>query len=105
VNLSGKGFITNVDDFSNNYNYDLFQNYPNPFNPSTKIRFSIPERLNVKLEILNILGQKIVTLLDTKLEKGIYEKEFNAERYRSGVYIYRLEAGGYISSKKLLLLK
>ena len=105
VNLSGKGFITNVNEFSNEYKFDLSQNYPNPFNPTTKISFTIPERSNVKLDILNILGQKIITLVDTRLEKGNYDKEFNAEKLCSGVYIYRLEAGTNITSKKLILLK
>ena len=90
-----------MDDFS----YQLYQNYPNPFNPTTTIKFSVPERSNVKLEIFNILGQKITTLVNSEMQRGIYQKDFNGSRYASGVYIYRLQAGNYVSSRKLLAVE
>jgi len=97
--------VTFIEDNVNNISYQLYQNYPNPFNPTTTIRFSIPERTNVLLEVFNILGQKVTTLVNTELDKGNYQREFNASKFASGVYIYRIQAGNFITSKKLLLLK
>jgi hypothetical protein len=85
--------------------YKLFQNYPNPFNPSTTMNFSIPEYSFVTLEIFNLLGEKIVTLVSQDLSKGTYEYKWNAEGMTSGTYFYRLTAGEYSEVRKLLLLK
>ncbi len=85
--------------------FALQQNYPNPFNPSTKIKFSIPEQSKVKLEIFNVLGQRVKTLVNQELTKGAYEREFDGSRLSSGVYIYRIEAGKYTESRKMMLLK
>ncbi len=85
--------------------YELYQNYPNPFNPSTVIRFRIPERNYVQLTVYNPLGQKVTQLVDEELNPGYYEMRFDALQLPSGVYIYRLRAGEYVESKKLLLLK
>ena len=96
----------------------LEQNYPNPFNPSTKIRFAIPnvtlsgvEGSRVQLNIYDILGNKVATLVDENLSSGSYEVEFNAKNPRnsyslaSGLYFYRLQAGNFIETKKMILLK
>lgn len=83
----------------------LFQNFPNPFNPSTVIRYGIPEQSHVTLNIYNSLGQRVATLVDEEQETGFYEFKFDASRLPSGVYIYRLKAGQYFESKKLVLLK
>ncbi|MBU2506315.1 MAG: T9SS type A sorting domain-containing protein [Bacteroidetes bacterium] len=85
--------------------YVLFQNYPNPFNPSTKIKFGIPRESNVRLEILNILGQNVATLVDRKLAPGYYEFEFNALSLSSGIYLYRFQSVDFTSAKKMLILK
>ena len=85
--------------------FGLFQNYPNPFNASTIIRYGIKERVNVELSIYNILGQRITTLVNDIHERGYYEVSFDASHLSSGVYIYRLQAGEYVESKKLMLLK
>jgi len=85
--------------------YTLFQNYPNPFNPSTIIEFSIPKEVQVNLSIFNILGEKVRELRNDVMKPGYYEVEFNASSLASGVYIYRLSAGSFVESKKMVLLR
>jgi len=85
--------------------FALEQNYPNPFNPSTKINFTLGKPANVKLVVYNILGQKVATLIDTRMDVGPHTYEFNASKLASGVYFYKLEAGDFRSVKKMLLLK
>ena len=90
--------------------YKLEQNYPNPFNPATKIRYSIPqeargEKREVSLIVYDILGNKVVTLVNEQKEAGYYEVDFNASQFASGVYIYSLQTGNFISTKKMLLIK
>ncbi len=90
--------------------YKLYQNYPNPFNPETTIRFSIPEDRNVELSVYNIKGQKVCTLVDNKLEKGIHSviwkgKNNTGKQVSSGIYLYKLKAGNSIAVKKMLLLR
>ncbi|MFO7445795.1 MAG: aryl-sulfate sulfotransferase [Ignavibacteriaceae bacterium] len=86
-------------------NYTLNQNYPNPFNPSTKIKFSIPQGGLVKLVIYNILGGEVKTLLNNQMDRGVHEIEFNGADLPSGVYLYKLTAGDFTSTKKLILMK
>jgi hypothetical protein len=85
--------------------YKLHDNYPNPFNPSTNIRYDIPENVIVKLVILDELGREIETLVNEKQSASTYEANWNAIQYSSGVYYYRLQAGDFISTKKLVLIK
>ncbi|MFZ5391061.1 MAG: T9SS type A sorting domain-containing protein, partial [Patescibacteria group bacterium] len=85
--------------------YQLSQNYPNPFNPSTKIRYSIPTSSNVNLTIYNILGQQVVTLVNEYQSVGNYEYTFTPDNLSSGTYIYRIQAGDYTTSKKMLYVK
>jgi hypothetical protein len=85
--------------------YSLEQNFPNPFNPSTTIRYSLPEEGFVKLVIYNMLGEEIVTLVNSTQKAGRYEVAFNAENLSSGVYLYRLETSDFTISRKLILLK
>jgi Secretion system C-terminal sorting domain len=85
--------------------YQLSQNYPNPFNPSTIIQFSVPSQSMVNLTVYNILGQKVATLINGVKAAGSYEINFNAARLSTGVYIYRLESGNNIITKKMTLLK
>jgi hypothetical protein len=85
--------------------YALFQNYPNPFNPSTKISFRIKDAGFVKLNIYNLLGQHISTLVDENLDIGTYERTFNATRLSNGIYFYKLEAGNTTLINKMVLLK
>ncbi len=85
--------------------YSLEQNYPNPFNPSTKIEFSIPATSQVELKIYSILGQEVTTLVNETLKVGKHSVRFDAGNFASGVYFYRLTAGDFVSTKKMLLLK
>ena len=85
--------------------YELFQNYPNPFNPSTTIRFQIPASSKVSLKIYDILGREVADLVNKRLSPGSYNINWNAGMLSSGIYIYRLQAGDFVKSKKLLLLK
>ena len=83
----------------------LFQNYPQPFNPGTTIKYQIPELSFVSLKVFDLLGNEIATLVNEKKQPGIFEVSFNADGLASGVYIYKLTAGNFTSSKKLILLK
>jgi hypothetical protein len=90
--------------------YKLSQNYPNPFNPTTMIEYEIPQSGEVSLEVYNILGEKIATLVNEVKEAGFYTvqwngKDANQARVASGVYFYRVHAGSFSSVKKMMLLK
>lgn len=90
--------------------YALHNNYPNPFNPVTNILYDIPELTDVKLEIFNVMGQRVRTLAEGKHEAGRYQIVWNAtndigESLSSGMYIYRIQAGDFVSVKKLVLMK
>jgi hypothetical protein len=85
--------------------FGLSQNYPNPFNPVTNIRFTLPARAHVMLRIFNILGQEVETLLDEDRAAGVGTVEWNGSRCASGVYYYRMQAGGFVATKQLLLIK
>ncbi|HSL88618.1 MAG TPA: T9SS type A sorting domain-containing protein, partial [Ignavibacteriaceae bacterium] len=87
------------------YSYSLLQNYPNPFNPVTKINYSIAHTGKAILKIYDVLGREIRTIVNEEKPAGNHTVEFNAADLASGVYIYRLQSGDYINSKKMLLLK
>ena len=86
-------------------NFVLYQNYPNPFNPSTKIRYSIPQSSNVIIKVFDILGNEIETLVNEEKPAGNYEVEFDASGLSSGMYLYKLQAGNFVETKKMILLK
>jgi len=85
--------------------FALFQNYPNPFNPTTTIRFSIGKLSMVNLKIFDLLGREVETLVEGPMEAGVHEVTFDATRFASGIYFYRVKAGTFSATKKLLLLK
>ncbi|NOZ45770.1 MAG: T9SS type A sorting domain-containing protein [Chlorobi bacterium] len=94
----------------NQIEFNLEQNYPNPFNPVTTIKYSIPFikkglKLFVQLSIYNVLGQKVATLVNRNNNPGNYQVNFSADNLPSGVYIYRLAAGNFVQSRKMILLK
>jgi len=90
--------------------FSLEQNYPNPFNPSTQIRFSLPADVNVKISIYNLLGQRVTTILESSLNAGIHAVQWDGRNQfgapaASGVYFYRMEAGSFIQTKGMVLVK
>jgi hypothetical protein len=85
--------------------FDLRQNYPNPFNPSTTVSYSVPRRAIVLVRIFNALGQEIARLVNELKEAGTYQLTWNASNVPSGIYFYRLQAGEYVETKKMILLK
>ncbi len=85
--------------------FSLSQNYPNPFNPSTKIKFSIPAALGVRLFVYDNLGREVAVLVDQKLSAGSFEVGWNAFDFPSGVYYYRLSTPDFSETKKLILIK
>jgi plastocyanin len=85
--------------------FELRQNYPNPFNPATTFRFRIPEKSFVKLVIYNSLGAEIETLVDEELPPAVYEAEWDASNYPSGIYFYRIETLNFSNTKKMILAR
>lgn len=85
--------------------FSLSQNYPNPFNPSTMFRFQVPVASHVRLVIYDILGREVNVLVNEQKAPGTYEVKFGASGLASGVYIYRMQAGAFVDTKKLVLLK
>jgi hypothetical protein len=85
--------------------FNLYQNYPNPFNPNTTIKYSIPELCKVRLTLFNLLGEEVTTLVNEEMSAGNYSAEFNAANLPSGVYFYRIQAGSFVETKKMLLIK
>lgn len=103
VKLSKASGVNDEDNLADNF--VLFQNYPNPFNPSTKISWQLPVGGQVTLKVYDVLGNEVATLVDEYKPAGSYEVEFNASGINSGVYFYKLQAGSYTETKKLVLLK
>jgi hypothetical protein len=85
--------------------FTLYQNYPNPFNPSTTIKFAIPRAAFVRLEVYNLLGQRVASLVSGNLSGGVHDISWNAGNASSGVYIYRLTSGNLVQSKGLVLTR
>jgi hypothetical protein len=85
--------------------FALGQNYPNPFNPTTKIEFAVPASGNVSLKVFNVLGQEVTTLINKQMQAGVHQVNFDASKLSSGLYIYKLESGANIITKKMMLLK
>ncbi len=83
----------------------LHQNYPNPFNPVTSIQYELPVECDVTIKLYNILGKEVATLVNEKKLPGIYKTGFDGTFFSSGLYIYRIIAGNYALTKKMILLK
>ncbi|MGE5436520.1 MAG: T9SS type A sorting domain-containing protein, partial [Syntrophothermus sp.] len=83
----------------------LSQNYPNPFNPSTKINYSLPYTANVKLQVYDVLGNLITTIVNEEQNAGSYNVDLDLSKFSSGVYFYQLQTGNFIQTKKMLLMK
>jgi len=86
-------------------NFQLKQNFPNPFNPKTLIKYSIPSAEKVSLVVYNLIGEEVAHLVDERKPTGNYTVEWNASDYASGIYFYRLQAGDFVETRKMVLLK
>ena len=84
---------------------ELLQNYRNPFNPSTTIRYELPKAANVSLKIFNTLGQVVATLVNERMDAGYNQVQWNASNVPSGIYFYRLQAGEFLETKKMIVLR
>ena len=91
--------------FNNSLKFVLYNNFPNPFNPSTNISFDLPKDEKVRIEIFNSVGQKVDLLLNNYMDKGSYKIVWDAKKFASGVYYYRIIAGKFTDTGKMLLLK
>jgi hypothetical protein len=85
--------------------FSLDQNYPNPFNPATTISFTLPSKSFVSLKVFDILGREVATIISEEMSAGSYSRQWNAANMSSGIYFYRLQAGTFIETKKLVLLR
>ncbi|MDH3891111.1 MAG: FG-GAP-like repeat-containing protein [candidate division Zixibacteria bacterium] len=109
IDENGRTVSLSVEPLQKNANmpdaYSLSQNYPNPFNPITEISFTLPAVSQVTLEIFNVMGQKVATLVDSRLEQGVHRFVWDGSAAASGVYLYRFQADEYSASRKMVLMK
>lgn len=104
--ITASSTITDVEDIGSvPTDFNLMQNYPNPFNPTTTIRFALPKESSVRLTVFNILGQEVASLVQGTMTAGFHKVDFDASKLTSGMYIYRIEAGNFVSVKKMVLMK
>jgi hypothetical protein len=105
--ITAEGITINVEDGMNLSlkDFALYQNYPNPFNSSTTIKYFIPSSGLITLKVYDILGNEVATLVDEYKPTGSYEVEFDASGLSSGVYFYKMQAGAFIQTKKMILLR
>jgi hypothetical protein len=85
--------------------FSLAQNYPNPFNPSTTIKYGLPKDAKVSLVVFDMLGRKVMTLVNDMQKAGYHEVQFNSLNLSSGTYFYKISAGDFTSIKRMVLLK
>jgi hypothetical protein len=107
--INGAVWIPGVSSAENNNDastsFRILQNYPNPFNPTTSIRYSVSELTKISLKVFDVLGKEVATLVNEEKPAGSYEVEFNASRLPSGIYFYKLQAGSFVETKKMILMK
>jgi hypothetical protein len=100
-----KGRLFGTDELGVPLLFGLTQNYPNPFYGATNIGFELPVPVEVRLTVYNTLGERVATICDARFDKGTYAITWDASQQPSGVYFYRLQAGGFTDTRKLLILK
>ncbi|UCF64434.1 MAG: T9SS type A sorting domain-containing protein [bacterium] len=106
--LPGDSLLVGIKKYDNSYiskGYFLQQNYPNPFNPTTTIEFDLAKTSEVSLKVFNILGEEVFTLVSDRLSAGSYSYDWDASNLASGVYLYRLQAGDYVETRKMVLMR
>ncbi|WP_420456513.1 endonuclease/exonuclease/phosphatase family protein [Rubrivirga sp.] len=96
---------TSVDPIGSPLTFAIRQNYPNPFNPSTNIQYQVPESVHIMLEVHDLLGRRVATLVDEQREAGVYDVTFDGSALASGVYLYRMQAGQFVKTMKLMIAK
>jgi hypothetical protein len=106
----GDSYLTNItgvnEQVTKPTQYSLSQNYPNPFNPSTTINFALPKESQVTLKVYNMIGQEVMTLIDNKrMSSGYHSVKVDGSKLSSGVYIYKMIAGEFVATKKMILMK
>lgn len=99
------GYISDVKDETIPNKFEISQNYPNPFNPTTKIQFSIPNSEHVVIKVYDILGRQVAELMNNTVHAGTYTLTFNAANLSSGIYVYKIQAGDFVATKKMILMK
>ena len=107
--INGKEYVTNTSIKSNMHDipvlFSLYQNYPNPFNPTTTFSFALPIESFVSLKVFDIMGREVATIVSEELSAGTYTRQWNVLNISSGIYFYRLQAGSFTETKKLILLR
>ncbi|MBP1648983.1 MAG: Fibronectin type domain protein [Bacteroidetes bacterium] len=98
-------FATGIEEGGTPAAFSLAQNYPNPFNPATRIDYRLPMASHVRLLVFNSLGQQVATIVDGEVAAGSHQVEFDAARLAGGVYFYRIQAGAYVETRRLVVLK
>lgn len=97
--------VSSIEDEAIPRHFALEQNFPNPFNPTTTIKFALPERNLVQIRLYTIIGEEVLLLVNEEMNQGWYEIKLNMNSFSSGVYIYRMNAGNYVSTRKMMLIK
>jgi urease accessory protein UreE len=105
VYIGDEAYLSEIEESLIPEQIELMQNYPNPFNPVTQIRYALPEASQVRLDVFDILGRKVKTLVNSQMEAGRHVIEFNASDLASGVYLYRLRSGSTVKVHKMTLIK
>jgi hypothetical protein len=105
IMMTAQASVTSVTKENAPLHFQLSNNYPNPFNPSTTISFQLPQRLYVILKVYDVIGREVTTIYSGELKAGSYTRQWNAAAFSSGVYFYRLQAGTYSQTKRLILVK
>lgn len=107
MEVVAKDYVDAVDEQASTLptKYSLYNNYPNPFNPSTVIKYDIPQASMVTLKVFDVLGREVATLVNGEHKAGSYQVAFNARNFASGTYIYRIQAGNFVQTKKMVLVK
>jgi hypothetical protein len=85
--------------------FRLDQNYPNPFNPNATIKYELPKSSDITLTVYDVLGREVSVLVNHRMDAGVHEVKFDGSNLASGVYFYRLQAGDFVATKRLLLMK
>jgi hypothetical protein len=105
LDVQGLGYVSVESKQTKPCNYVLSQNYPNPFNPSTKISWQSPQSGRQTLKVFDVLGKEVATLVDEYRPAGNYEINFDGGNLPSGVYLYKLQAGSFVETKKMIFMK